>query len=74
MKDDQGFFREHVPPIRGVEECHECKTKTVRDIFTIPKEHRVKGEGGLLEAIACMECKIIYERLDLEGDWRGENE
>ena len=60
------FFRQHIPPIRGVTECHECKTKTVRDIFIIPKEHRVKGEGGLLEGIACMECKIIYERLDID--------
>lgn len=68
------FFSEHIPAIKGVSECHECSSKTVRDIFTIPKEHRKKGEGGLLEAIACMECKIIYERLDLEGDWRSAHE
>lgn len=66
MSSSDEFFKEHIPAIKGVTECHECKAKTVRDIFIIPKKHRVKGEGGLLEGIACMECKIIYERLDLD--------
>ena len=67
MKEDDELFREHIPRIEGVTECHECNAKTVRDIFIIPKAHRTKERPeGLMEAIACMECRIIYERLDLK--------
>lgn len=58
------YFREHVPNLKGLANCTECDKPLVQDIFIIPKEHGTpERKGGLLEAIACMDCKIIHEVL-----------
>lgn len=57
------FFREIKEPIKGLEECSECKNKIVQDIFLLPKEDK-RQSGRLIEARACGYCKIIYEIID----------
>jgi len=67
-KYDRGYkmtdmFKVREEPIPDLKNCIECKGAIVQDIFQRPKGKQGAGGGRLLEARACVPCKIIYEVL-----------
>lgn len=59
IPEESVLYQEEVPNIKGLNTCTRCKQSLVRDIFQIQLE---KGKK-LIDAIACDQCKIIYEVL-----------
>ena len=57
-------FKQAEFEMKDLKICPECNGEIKQDIFVLDYgRKKVKGEHGLMEARACFECKIIYEKI-----------